>query len=62
MLNSILDDHWAVSHSELNLTRPEEFLPERWLRPQQFPGDTREALIAAFLGLWECIGKAVKSD
>ncbi|KAK1752836.1 Cytochrome P450 monooxygenase abl2 [Echria macrotheca] len=48
---------WSAGHSKLNWTRPEEFLPERWLNPDQFPHDRLQASQPFSLGPRGCIGK-----
>lgn len=48
---------WTSAHSALNWTRPYEFLPERWLHPEDFPGDKRDASQPFSLGPRGCIGK-----
>ncbi|KAK4442703.1 Cytochrome P450 monooxygenase abl2 [Podospora aff. communis PSN243] len=48
---------WTATHSELNWTRPYEFLPERWLHPEKFPGDRPQAAQPFSLGPRGCIGK-----
>ena len=48
---------WAASHSNVNWTRPGEFLPERWLRPDDFPHDKRHAMQPFSMGPRGCIGK-----
>ncbi|KAK0610937.1 cytochrome P450 monooxygenase [Immersiella caudata] len=48
---------WTATHSELNFTRPYEFLPERWLHPEKFPKDRQGAAQPFSLGPRGCIGK-----
>jgi cytochrome P450 len=48
---------WTAAHSELNFTRPYEFLPERWLHPEKFPGDRPLASQPFSIGPRGCIGK-----
>jgi len=48
---------WATAHSELNWTRPYEFLPERWLYPERFPHDKLKASQPFQIGPRGCIGK-----
>ncbi|KAM0277320.1 hypothetical protein ACHAQH_005912 [Verticillium albo-atrum] len=49
---------WAATHSPLNWTRPDEFLPERWLDDSgAFSRDAQEASQAFSLGPRGCIGK-----
>jgi len=48
---------WTAAHSELNWTRPYEFLPERWLHPEKFPGDRPHASQPFGIGPRGCIGK-----
>ncbi|KAM7191944.1 Bcaba2 [Naviculisporaceae sp. PSN 640] len=49
--------HYTSTRSPLNWTRPQEFLPERWLYPEQFPHDKRHASQPFMLGPRGCIGK-----
>lgn len=49
--------HYTSTRSSLNWTRPHEFLPERWLHPEQFPLDKRQASQPFMLGPRGCIGK-----
>lgn len=50
---------WSTGHSPLNFTRPNEFLPERWLedRDARFDADRRDASQPFSLGPRGCIGK-----
>lgn len=48
---------WATAHSELNWTRPYEFVPDRWLYPGQFPNDKLKASQPFQIGPRGCIGK-----
>ncbi|KAI0148827.1 averantin oxidoreductase [Xylariaceae sp. FL1272] len=47
---------WSATHSPLNFTRPEEFLPERWL-DEAFAGDKKDASQPFSLGPRGCIGR-----
>ncbi|KAM7211792.1 Cytochrome P450 [Rhypophila decipiens] len=49
--------HYTATRSLLNWTRPNEFLPERWLTPGNFPNDKRHASQPFMLGPRGCIGK-----
>jgi len=48
---------WTSAHSALNWTRPYEFLPERWLHPEDFPYDKPGSSQPFSLGPRGCIGK-----
>lgn len=48
---------WTSAHSALNWTRPYEFLPERWLHPDDFPHDKHDSSQPFSLGPRGCIGK-----
>jgi cytochrome P450 len=49
----------AASHSAANWTRPEEFLPERWLSDgnDEFVNDKRESSQPFSFGPRNCMGK-----
>ncbi|KAJ6094612.1 hypothetical protein N7467_002125 [Penicillium canescens] len=49
---------WSAYRSELNFTRPEEFLPERWLEGegQQFKDDNKAAFQPFAVGPRNCLG------
>ena len=49
---------WSAYRSELNFTRPEEFLPERWLEEenQQFRDDKKAAFQPFAVGPRNCLG------
>jgi cytochrome P450 len=50
--------HWASFRSSYNFTRPEEFIPERFMgEDEQFATDKREALQPFHLGPRNCIGR-----
>jgi cytochrome P450 len=52
---------WAVSYSTRNFTRPNEFLPDRWLEKegpgQQFDKRRHGAFQPFSVGARNCIGK-----
>ncbi|KAK3367982.1 cytochrome P450 monooxygenase [Podospora didyma] len=48
---------WSACHSTCNFTRPQEFLPERWVYPEQFPNDKKHAAQPFSYGPRGCIGK-----
>ncbi|KAH8670784.1 averantin oxidoreductase [Xylariales sp. PMI_506] len=52
---------WAAHHSPANFSRPDEFIPERWLEGQdgrgEFVHDNKEASQSFSLGPRGCIGK-----
>jgi cytochrome P450 len=47
---------WAATHSPNNFSRPDEFVPERWIDPQ-YAGENKEASQPFSLGPRGCIGK-----
>ncbi|KAJ6012981.1 hypothetical protein N7522_003336 [Penicillium canescens] len=49
---------WSAYRSEVNFTRPEEFLPERWLEgeSQQFKDDNKAAFQPFAVGPRNCLG------
>jgi cytochrome P450 len=47
---------WAATHSPQNFSRPDEFVPERWLEPG-YEGENKEASQPFSLGPRGCIGK-----
>ncbi|KAL2756079.1 hypothetical protein ACRALDRAFT_1063952 [Sodiomyces alcalophilus JCM 7366] len=47
---------WAATHSPRNFSRPDEFIPERWLDPA-FSSDKKDASQPFSLGPRGCIGK-----
>lgn len=47
---------WAASRAESNWTRPNEFLPERWIG-DGFSGDDRKSMQPFLLGPRVCLGK-----
>ncbi|KAI0599184.1 isotrichodermin C-15 hydroxylase [Biscogniauxia sp. FL1348] len=50
---------WAAGRSESNFHRPEEFIPERWLKacPPEFANDDRAVLKPFSMGPRDCVGK-----
>ncbi|KAI5924183.1 isotrichodermin C-15 hydroxylase, partial [Camillea tinctor] len=50
---------WAAGRSERNFHRPEEFIPERWLKscPPEFANDDRAVLKPFSIGPRDCVGK-----
>ena len=50
-------NHYAAYHSPLNFSRPEEFIPERFIDVAEFPDDRREVLQPFSMGPRNCIGK-----
>lgn len=52
---------WAATHSPGNFSRPDEFVPERWLPDEdgegKYASDNKEASQAFSLGPRGCIGK-----
>lgn len=47
---------WSAAHSPHNFSRPEEYIPERWL-DEKYAGENKEASQAFSLGPRGCIGK-----
>ena len=50
-------NHYAAYHSPLNFTRPNEFIPERFINTADFPNDRREVLQPFSVGPRNCIGR-----
>ena len=53
---------WSAYRSALNFSRPNEFIPERWLqteRSSRFSSDKKNALQAFSFGPRNCIGKSL---
>ncbi|KAH8686184.1 cytochrome P450 monooxygenase [Ilyonectria robusta] len=48
---------WATHHNPANFTRPDEFIPERWLGDPRFANDKVEAFQPFSVGSRNCIGK-----
>lgn len=49
---------WSCSHSPLNFTQPDDFIPERWLDESgAYDGDKQEASQPFSLGPRGCIGR-----
>jgi cytochrome P450 len=50
---------YAAHHSQSNWSRPEDFVPERWLegRPVEFGSDARSVFQPFSVGPRNCIGK-----
>lgn len=48
---------WAASHSSLNFSEPEKFIPERWLGDARFANDKLQASQPFSTGPRGCIGK-----
>ena len=49
---------WSCTHSPLNFTQPEDFIPERWLdQSGAYAGDNKEASQPFSLGPRGCIGR-----
>ncbi|KAG5659484.1 hypothetical protein KAF25_002043 [Fusarium avenaceum] len=56
---SVAVNHYAAYHSPLNFTRPQEFIPERFIDLDAFPDDKREVLQPFSVGPRNCIGKSL---
>jgi cytochrome P450 len=54
---SVAINHYAAYHSPLNFTRPNEFIPERFMDLEAFPDDRREVLQPFSVGPRNCIGR-----
>lgn len=48
---------WPMNHTERNFSDPFDFRPERFLAPEQSPGDRLDAVQPFSLGPRDCIGK-----
>lgn len=50
---------WAANRSANNFHRPQEFLPERWLKdaPTEFRDDNKSVLKPFSIGPRDCLGK-----
>ncbi|GAB7353329.1 hypothetical protein MBLNU459_g3822t2 [Dothideomycetes sp. NU459] len=48
---------WATYHSAQNFTRPDDFIPERWLDDGGFENDRKAALQPFHVGPRNCIGR-----
>ncbi|KAK3306248.1 cytochrome P450 [Chaetomium strumarium] len=48
---------WPMCHNPAWFTRPDDFVPERWLGDPRFAGDTKEARQPFSYGPRNCIGK-----
>ncbi|KAK2771085.1 trichothecene c-15 hydroxylase [Colletotrichum kahawae] len=56
--NTVLSvPHWAMYHSTSNFSRPDEFIPNRWLDDPQFASDRKECMNVFSFGPRNCIGK-----
>ncbi|KAJ3544836.1 hypothetical protein NM208_g1879 [Fusarium decemcellulare] len=52
-------NHYAAYHSVLNFSRPNEFIPERFIDVAEFPDDRREVLQPFSVGPRNCIGRSL---
>ncbi|KAJ4244588.1 hypothetical protein NW762_014444 [Fusarium torreyae] len=59
---SVAVNHYAAYHSPLNFTRPNEFIPERFIDIAAFPDDRREVLQPFSVGPRNCIGRSSRLD
>lgn len=48
---------WAMYHSPENVSRPEEFIPERWLEDLEFSHDNKDAFQPFSYGARNCLGR-----
>ncbi|KAJ0282876.1 hypothetical protein CBS470a_007591 [Colletotrichum nupharicola] len=56
--NTVLSiPHWAMYHTTSNFSRPDEFIPNRWLDDPQFASDRKECMNVFSFGPRNCIGK-----
>ncbi|KPM37985.1 Isotrichodermin C-15 hydroxylase [Neonectria ditissima] len=56
---SVAVNHYAAYHSPLNFSRPNEFIPERFIDTAAFPDDRRDVLQPFSVGPRNCIGKSL---
>ncbi|KIM94728.1 hypothetical protein OIDMADRAFT_45651 [Oidiodendron maius Zn] len=49
--------HWALYHNPSCFTKPDEFVPERWLDDPQFAADKKDAFQPFSVGPRSCIGR-----
>jgi cytochrome P450 len=52
-------NQWSANHSPSNFTRPDEFLPQRWLGDPEFENDKKKAMQPFGVGPRSCIGKSL---
>jgi hypothetical protein len=50
-------NHYAAYHTPLNSSRPNDFIPERFIDVSAFPDDRREILQPFSVGPRNCIGR-----
>ncbi|GKZ36939.1 hypothetical protein AbraIFM66950_008204 [Aspergillus brasiliensis] len=55
-------NHWSVYRSPANFTRPNEFIPERWMGAAEFETDVRDVFQPFSVGPRSCIGKKFAYD
>ena len=54
---SVSVPQWAAWHVNGNFSRPEEFIPERWLDDKEFDNDSKKGFYPFSTGPRNCIGK-----
>jgi len=54
---SVSVPQWAAWHSAENFSRPNEFIPERWLDDKEFAGDSKNGFHPFSVGPRNCMGK-----
>ena len=54
---SVSVPQWAAWHAKQNFSRPDEFIPERWLDDMEFANDTKKGFYPFSTGVRNCIGK-----
>lgn len=48
---------WSLHHDSANFTRPDEFVPERWLPDSVMKPHNRDAFVPFSSGYGICVGK-----
>ncbi|KAJ5507005.1 hypothetical protein N7527_009148 [Penicillium freii] len=59
---SVNINQWAAFRSSDNFSRPDEFIPERWLGDERFPKDNLDVCQPFSVGPRNCIGKKFAYD
>jgi cytochrome P450 len=52
-------NQWSANRSPSNFSRPEEFIPERWMGAAEFKDDKRKAVQPFSVGPRNCLGKSL---
>lgn len=50
---------YSAYRSTRNFQQPDSFVPERWLKKAQFPGDNHAVLQPFFVGARNCLGQNI---